>query len=163
CINASGVWVPRHAEVIAEALADRLKQIVPRAAEDEAARLAPFVDGNVARRITQLIDQGLDEAGAREVTLRENGRLVNWSDCTYLLPTIVLCATPEHPLANREYLFPFASVVQARQQEIPEALGPSLVVTAITNDKKLIERLVGSATVDRLNIGAVPTNQVNWD
>ncbi len=42
CINASGIWVPRHAEKISEALAERLAQIKPRPADDEQARLAPF-------------------------------------------------------------------------------------------------------------------------
>lgn len=165
CINASGVWAPRHAEEISEALAERLTQIVPRVAEDEAAQLAPFTDGNVAARISMMIDQGLAEPGARDVTSehRQSERLVNWSDCSYLLPTIVLCEDASHPLANREYLFPFASVVKVNQNQIPEVLGPSLVVTAITNDAKLIQKLIASPNVDRLNIGAVPTNQVSWD
>jgi hypothetical protein len=74
-----------------------------------------------------------------------------------------LCEGPEHPLANREYLFPFASVVKVDQDQIPAAIGPSLVVTAITSDANLIHRLVSSTNVDRLNIGAVPTNKVSWD
>ena len=66
-------------------------------------------------------------------------------------------------IARKEFMFPFASVVKARQEQIPEALGPSLVVTAITSDPKLIRRLVTSSNVDRLNIGAVPTSQISWD
>ena len=66
-------------------------------------------------------------------------------------------------MANKEFLFPFVSVVKARQEDIPEALGPSLVVTAITSDPKLINRLVSAPHVDRLNIGAVATNQISWD
>lgn len=165
CVNASGVWVPRHAEEISKALADRLARIAPRKAEDEAAQLAPFTEAGVASRISAMIDQGLSEAGAFEVTAaaRETERLVNWDGCSYLLPTIVRCEEPTHPLANREFLFPFASVVKVSQDQIPEALGPSLVVTAITNDAKLIQKLVSSPHVDRLNIGAVPTNQVSWD
>ncbi|HKY28383.1 MAG TPA: aldehyde dehydrogenase family protein [Pyrinomonadaceae bacterium] len=165
CINASGVWVPAHAEEIAEALAEQLAQIVPRRADDEAAKIAPFVDPAVARRISQLIDQGLAEPGAREVTAehRQGQRLVEWEGCSYLLPTLVACGSPEHPLANREFLFPFASVVQVEQEQIPKALGPSLVVTAITSDEELIRRLVNSPQVDRLNIGAVSTNHISWD
>jgi hypothetical protein len=60
-------------------------------------------------------------------------------------------------------LFPFVSVVPVDADELPDALGPSLVVTAITNDGTLIDRLVASPFVDRLNIGAVPTNQISWD
>jgi hypothetical protein len=165
CINASGIWVPAHAEEIAEALAERLAQIAPLAADDEAAQIAPFADGNVASRISQLIDQGLAEPGGREVTasLRKDGRLVNWQGCSYLLPTIVLCENATHPLANKEFLFPFASVVKTNQEQIPAVLGPSLVVTAITSDPKLIQKLVASPHVDRLNIGPVPTSQVNWN
>jgi len=165
CINASGVWVPRRAEEISEALAERLALIVPRAAEDEAAQLAPFADANVAARISLAIDQGLAEPGARDVTAayRKGERLRHWNDCSYLLPTLVLCEEANQSLANREYLFPFASVVKVSQDQIPEVLGPSLVVTAITDDAKMIQRLISSPNVDRLNIGAVPTNQVNWD
>jgi hypothetical protein len=60
-------------------------------------------------------------------------------------------------------MFPFVSVVQVDPDQLPTALGPSLVVTAITNDAKLIRDLVTSAHVDRLNIGEVPTTQITWD
>jgi acyl-CoA reductase-like NAD-dependent aldehyde dehydrogenase len=165
CINASSIWVTDHAEEISEALAECLAKIFPRAADDQQAQLAPFVDANVASRISQLIDQGLSAPGAREVTAtyRDGGRLATRNGCSYLLPTVVLCEDPEHELANREFMFPFASVVKVRPDQLPEALGPSLVVTAITSDPNLINRLVASPNVDRLNIGAVPTNQISWD
>jgi acyl-CoA reductase-like NAD-dependent aldehyde dehydrogenase len=165
CVNASGVWVTRYGKEIAEALAARLAEIVPRAADDEQAQLAPFADPNVAKRISQMIDQGLREEGARDVTAEYRGgeRVAEWQGCTYLLPTVIHCQSAEHPLANREFLFPFASVVEIKPEEIPERLGSSLVVTAITSDDDLIRRLVQSSHVDRLNIGAVATNQVSWD
>jgi len=165
CINASGIWVPAHAEEISEALAERLAQIVPRSAEDEEAQLAPFADPTIATRISQVIDQGLAEPGARDVTAsyRQGARLDSQLGCSYLLPTIVLCEAAEHPLANKEFLFPFASVVKTTEDQIPEVLGPSLVVTAITADAKLISKLVNSPNVDRLNIGPLPTSQVSWD
>ena len=164
CVNASAVWAPAHADEISEALAKRLAQIVPRAADDENALLAPFVDPNVATRINAMIDQGLTEPGARDVTAayRDSERLANWNNCSYLLPTIVRCEA-DHPLAMKEFLFPFASVVQVTQDEIARSLGPTLVATVITRDPKLIQTLVNSPHVDRLNIGAVATNQVSWD
>jgi hypothetical protein len=165
CVNASGVWVPAHAREIAAALAERLAQIFPHAADDPEAQLAPFTDAGVASRISLLIEQGLLESGATEMTAadRSGDRLMVWEGCSYLLPTIVLCDGPEHPLANREFLFPFASVVSVAQDQIPLALGPTLVVTAITSDPKLIRRLVSCPQVDRLNIGPVATNHVSWD
>ncbi len=165
CINASSVWVPRHGQEIAEALAERMAKLVPRPADDPEARLAPFADPNVALRISQIIDQGLETEGAREVTANHAGesRLVVREGCSYLLPTIIQCDDHDHPLANKEFMFPFASVVNAQQDDIPAALGPSLVVTAITSDVALINKLVASPSVDRLNIGPVPTSQVSWD
>jgi len=165
CINASGIWVTRHAEEISEAIAERLAAISPRAADDEAAQLAPFADGNVATRISRLIDQGLTEPGVREITpdQRPSDRIVIQDGCSYLLPTVVLCEDAAHPMANKEFMFPFVSVVKTTADQIPEALGPSLVVTAITADPKLISKLVSAPNVDRLNIGAVPTSQISWD
>ena len=166
CVNASGVWVTRHADEIAEALAERLSQIVPRAVDDPAATLAPFADPRVAARVSQMIDAALDsEPGARDVTASYRGpeRLAELDGGTYLLPTVVRCESAAHPLANREYMFPFASVVRVRPEEIPDALGFSLVVTAITEDERLIERLLASPLVDRLNVGPVSTMQIAWD
>jgi acyl-CoA reductase-like NAD-dependent aldehyde dehydrogenase len=164
CVNASAIWAPAHADKISEALAKRLAQIVPRAADDDKAQIAPFVDPQVANRINAIIDQSLTEPGARDVTAayRDGERLANWNNCSYLLPTIVRCGS-DHPLANKEFLFPFASVLQVDQKHLFELLGPSLVVTAITRDPKLIQKLVASPRIDRLNIGAMPTNQVSWD
>lgn len=163
CINASGVWTPAHAAEIAEALAMRLAAVEPRDAEDEHAQIAPFANAGLADRISQTIDGELE--GARDVTASYRGspRLATFQGCAYLLPTIVLCDSPAHPLANREFLFPFASVVPVSQDAIPRALGPSLVVTAITHDRKLAARLLGSPDVGRLNLGAIPTHRISWD
>ena len=153
-----------HVDEIADALAKRLAQIVPRAATDEQALLAPFTDEGVAKRISTIIDQSLNEPGAQELTAKyRNGeRLLRWNNCSYLQPTIVSCSL-DHPLAGKEFLFPYAAVVKVAHDQITKLLGPSLVVTAITEDQKLIDQLVASPKVDRLNIGAVPTNHVSWD
>jgi hypothetical protein len=118
----------------------------------------------VAARINTIIDHGLTEPGARDVTAayRDGGRLATWNNCSYLLPTVIR-SEHDHPLAMKEFLFPFASVLEVAQDQIPALLGPTLVVTAITKDPKLIQTLVASSNIDRLNIGALPTNQVSWD
>jgi acyl-CoA reductase-like NAD-dependent aldehyde dehydrogenase len=176
CVNASGVWVAtspsgkgvgKGAE-IAEALAARLAAVAPRPADDDQAQIAPFVDPAVAERISAMIDRDLEQPGgqsdAREVTKEQRGapRLASFQGCNYLLPTIVHCDR-EHPLANREFLFPFASVVEAPADEMPACLGPTLVVAAITKDPALRQRLVGSSLVDRLNLGPIPTSRIGWD
>jgi len=164
CVNASAVWVPRYAEDISEALAERLTRIVPRAGEDPEARIAPFVDPQVASRINAIIDQGLNEPGARDVTTaqRQTDRLAIWNGCSYLNPTIIRCDV-DHPLAHKEFMFPFAAVVEVPQAQLASLLTPSLVVTAITKDPNLINTLVNSSQIDRLNVGPLSTIQISWD
>jgi len=165
CVNASGVWTPRHGNKIAEALAERLAKIEPKAEDDPGAKLSPFADANVAARMSSMIDAEFAATpGARDVSAayRSPDRLVKWEGCSYLLPTIVACDV-EHPLANREYLFPFASVVEVPEARMPEILGPSLAVMALTNDPGFRRRLLSSPLVGRLNFGPIPTMQITWD
>jgi len=176
CVNASGVWVTKHADAIAEALAKKLATVVPRAADDEAAILAPFADPETGKRISAMIDGDMngDAGDARDVSasvrdadpvlrsLGEGGRVTTVHGGTYVLPTIVRCDA-SHPLANREFLFPFASVVQVPASDLPECLGPSLVVTCISNDPAFRARFVASPHVDRLNFGPLSTTQIGWD
>ena len=168
CVNASGVWTPSHGAEIAAALAERLVAIVPRASDDPLASLAPFTDGRVARHIGEQIEAGLQEAGAADMTsrLRPGPRLVTVDGRTFLLPTVVHCRSSQHPLANREFLFPFVAVVDVTEEEVaemPNALGPSLAVTAITRDAPLVDRLLASPLVGRLNLGPIQTDQIVWD
>jgi hypothetical protein len=165
CINASAVWTPKFAREIAEALATRLASISALPVEDPRATIAAFANPAVAERISASVDHGLREPGAEDVTRRIRGsdRLVVRGRCAWLLPTIVRCDTREHPLANREFLFPYASVIEFPTADMPEAIGPTLVVSALTSDEKFSCALMSSPHVDRLNIGPVPTWQISWD
>jgi len=80
-----------------------------------------------------------------------------------LRPTVLLCDSFAHPLANREFLFPYASVVEMPQARMLEQIGPSLVVTAITQDPAFREQLLNSPLIERLNLGAISTMQISWD
>jgi acyl-CoA reductase-like NAD-dependent aldehyde dehydrogenase len=168
CVNASGVWTPSHGREIADALATRLAAIVPRAADDPEASIAPFVNPKVAEHISQQIDAGLSEPGAKDVTAtcRSGPRLVTHDGSTFLLPTVIHCTTSLHPLANREFLFPYVAVVDVTAEEMtsmPACLGSTLVVTALTTDPALTRRLLDSDLVGRLNLGPIQTNTIVWD
>jgi hypothetical protein len=165
CINASSIWTTAHAPEIAEALAKRLAAIRPRAEDDPEAELAPFADPRVAERISAALDAEIAGGGARDVTAahRAGGRVASFDGATYLLPTIALCDSPDHPLANREYLFPFAAVVPVKTEDIPARLGPTLAVAAITEDRALLDRMLASPLLHRVNLGPMPTYQVSWD
>jgi acyl-CoA reductase-like NAD-dependent aldehyde dehydrogenase len=165
CINASGVWVPEHGRDIAAALARRLAAIEPRALDDPQAQLAAFSNPQLAVRLGELLEAQLKVPGAEDVTARYRSgeRVIKAHGCTFLAPTVVYCEDPEHPLANSEFLFPFVSVVQVPQEELLQRIGPTLVVTAISEDRDFIGALLGSADVERLNLGPIPTNRVSWD
>ncbi len=165
CINASAVYTPRHGREIAQALAKRLGIWKALPVGDPAANVAAFANPAFAKSISETIDHGLRAEGAVDLTeqVRGGSRLVIDGRCSYLLPTILWCDDRDHPLHNREFLFPFATVVECPTAEMPDAIGSSLVVSAITRDEAFIAALMKCPDVDRLNIGAIPTYQLSWD
>jgi len=119
----------------------------------------------MADSIETTIEEVLRTPGAVEVTAshRNGPRKTMFEGGTYLRPTIVRCNSFAHPLANREFLFPYASVVEVPQSEMLKQIGPSLVVTAITEDKEFRQTLLESPLIDRLNLGPIPTMRISWD
>jgi len=138
--------------------------VVPGSGSPDAS-IAAFANPTFAERISAVIDNDLRTEGATDLTEIKRGapRLVKQGRCSYLLPTIIHCESREHPMANREFLFPCASVVECPANEMAAAIGDSLVVTAITGDQTLIQSLMAASNVDRLNVGAIPTWQLSWD
>lgn len=165
CLNASAVWTPRHGREIADAVAAELAKIEALPAEDENARLCAFGNPKAAEYFAGTIASGLDTPGAEDYTARHRGpdRLVQKNGCAYVLPTIIFCESHEHPLAGREFLLPYAAVVECPQDEMLANIGSTLVATAITGDAKFIRELRASPDIDRLNIGPIPTWKIRWD
>lgn len=165
CINASAIVVPKYADAIAAALAQKLGPLQPTRPDDENARLSGFANPKMAEAIDAAIEQDLKIPGATEVTaaVRNGPRLVAFEGGVYLRPTLVRCDSFQHPLANREFLFPYASVVQTPQAEMLDHIGPSLVVTAITQDAGFRAELLESPLIERLNLGPIPTTRIAWD
>lgn len=165
CINASAIVVPKYAAEIADALAQKLGPVAPTAPDDENAKLSGFANTKMADFIDAQIDDGLKTPGATDVTAkyRQGPRKAVFDGGVYLRPTIVLCDSFAHPLANKEFLCPYASVVQVPQGEMLKQIGYSLAVSAITKDEKFIEQLVEFPEIERLNIGPVSTMKISWD
>ncbi|HCZ03631.1 MAG TPA: aldehyde dehydrogenase, partial [Verrucomicrobiales bacterium] len=165
CINASAVVVPKYGKEIADALAKKLGPYEPTRPDDQGARLSGFANPKMAEYIDAAIEQDLKEPGAEDVTAhyREGSRKLEFEGGTYLSPTIVHCDSIAHPLANREFLCPYASVVEVPQAEMLGKIGPSLVVSAITKDPDFTEMLLDSDLIERLNLGAIPTMKISWD
>lgn len=165
CINASAIVVPSHAAEIADALAAKLGPIAPTRPEDDQARLSGFANPKMAEFIDSQIEEGLRTPGAEDVTAkyRQGSRKVEFEGGTYMRPTIVRCDSFEHPLANREFLCPYASVVTVPQSEMLQKIGYTLACSAITKDPAFIAQLEAFPEIDRLNIGPVSTMAISWD
>ena len=165
CINASAVIVPKYAAEIADALAQRLGPVQPTRPEDPAARLSGFANVKMAEFIDAQIEDGLKTPGATEATAKyRNGpRKVTFEGGVYLRPTIVLCDGFAHPLANKEFLCPYASVVQVPQKDMLQQMGYSLAVAAITKDPAFTDQLLNWPDIERLNLGPISTMHVSWD
>ncbi len=165
CINASAVVVPKYGAEIADALAQRLGPIGPTTASDPSAKLSAFANPKMADGIEAMIEEGLRTPGAADITAKyRNGpRKVTFEGAVYFRPTVVRCDSFAHPLANREFLCPYASVVEVPQTEMLSQIGPSLVVTAITKDPAFQGSLLDSTLIERLNLGPISTMQVSWD
>lgn len=164
CINASTIVVPSGADALADALAARLARMVPRPLDAPDARIAGFVDPALPEAIDRFIDAALCTPGATDVTARyrPGPRLVTAYGQRFLLPTVIRCHDPQHPLARQEFLFPFVSVVELPTAAAPAWLGPTLSLTLITGDLTLRAAILRRPDIDRINLGPVPTSRVDY-
>ena len=162
CINCSGIWASRHTREIGQALAERLgpHEVLPP--EDPSAGLAAFTVPGMAEGVSEMIDADLQEEGVTDLTAPYGPHLVVMDRCAYLRPMIVHSSSPDTQVAGREYMFPFASVVECPQDQMLAKIGPTLVCSAITRDPAFIRQLTNAVHIDRLNIGAIPTSKLNW-
>jgi len=164
CINCSGIWASRHTREIADAIAQRFAAIRPLPPDHPDASLAAFTVPGVADAIAKEIDHdtqapGVTDAGAK---YRDGSRLIKEGKADYLLPTVIHCDSPDAAIAKKEFMFPFVTVVQCPEAKMLEAIGPTLVCSAITCNSSFRRSLLDAVHIDRLNLGPVPTIQLNW-
>jgi acyl-CoA reductase-like NAD-dependent aldehyde dehydrogenase len=162
CINASGVWASRHTKEIAAAVAERLGPVEVKPPDDAEAALAAFTVPGAAEAVWNMIESNLNDGSTTHATADYGPRFVEKERCGYLRPVVVHCGSPEAPLANKEFMFPFVGVVECPQEEMLRRVGPTLVCTAITDDAKWRRQLTDATHIDRLNVGPIPTHQVDW-
>ena len=165
CINTSAILVPSHRDELANALAAELAKIQPHPRDHPDAILCGFANPALADGIDDLISAHLKDSGVTDVTAlhRETPRKVDAFDQTYLQPTLISCSEKDHALANTEFMFPYASIVEIPQSEMLSNIGQTLVVSAFTEDPHFIEQLLLSPDIERLNLGTFPTNRVQWE
>ena len=164
CINCSGIWASRHTREIADALARRLAEVRPLPPDHPDAGLAAFTVPGVADAVSRSIDADLQAPGVTDLTgkYRQGERVVKQGRADYLLPTVIHCASPDAAVAKNEFMFPFVTVVECPQSKMIEAIGLTLVCSAITCHEPFRRQLLDAVRIDRLNLGPVPTTQLNW-
>jgi len=162
CINCSGLWASRHTQKIAQALGERLGPMDVKPPDDPTATLAAFtVKGQAQGVHTSILDK-MNEGGVTDMTAKFGARLVEQERCAYLRPWVIHCDSPQRKIAQTEFMFPYVTVVQCPQREMIEQIGPTLVCSAITNDKAWESQLMEATNIDRLNIGPIPTIKLDW-
>jgi acyl-CoA reductase-like NAD-dependent aldehyde dehydrogenase len=162
CINCSGIWASRHTREIAQAIAERIGPVDVRPPADESAELAAFTVPAMATGTWGMVEQDLQEAGVTDMTAEYGPRLVEKERCAYLRPMVVHADSPDRGVAMKEYMFPFVSVVECPQDQILRRIGPTLVGTVLSQDESFIAAASDCIHIDRLNVGPIPTNRLNW-
>ncbi|MCO8121956.1 aldehyde dehydrogenase family protein [Stieleria sp. TO1_6] len=162
CINCSGIWASRHTREIAQAIAQRIGPVDVLPPTDESAQLAAFTVPAMATGTHAMVQQDLAEQGVTDMTAEYGDKLIEREHCAYLRPMVVHADSPERGVAMKEYMFPFVSVVECPQAEMLRRIGPTLVGTVLTRDPALIAAAGASVDIDRVNIGPIATNRLNW-
>src|SRR6056297_2357194 len=162
CINCSGIWASRHTREIAQAIAERIGPVDVLPPNDDNAQLAAFTVPAMATGTYAMVQQDLAESGVTDMTAQYGEKLIEKEHCAYLRPMVVHADSPDRAVAAKEYMFPFVSVVECPQAEMLRRIGPTLVGTVLTGDEAFTFRAANCVEIDRLNIGAIPTNRLNW-
>ena len=162
CINCSGIWASRHTEEIAKAIAKEIGPVDVKPPSDPDAQLAAFTVKAMATGTYAMVQQDLEESGVTDMTAEFGEKLIEKEHCAYLRPMVIHADSPDRQVASKEYMFPFVSVVQCPQAEMLKRIGPTLVGTVLTKDESFVHAAGNCVEIDRLNVGPIPTNRLNW-
>ncbi|QDS92977.1 Putative succinate-semialdehyde dehydrogenase [NADP(+)] 2 [Roseimaritima multifibrata] len=162
CINCSGIWASRHTREIGQAIAERIGPVDVLPPADPESQLAAFTVPAMATGTWAMVQQDLKESGVTDLTAEYGEKLIEKEHCAYLRPMVVHAESPACEVASKEYMFPFVSVVECPQDQMVKKIGSTLIGTVLTRDEKLIEEASRSVEIDRLNIGPIATNRLNW-
>lgn len=142
CFAVSTIVVPKYGREIADAIAAELSKLKPAPLDDQNNLLSAIAMPETAKYADQTITNGIDAGGAVDMSApyRDGERLVKYEGRTYLHPTIIYCDSMGHTLAQQEFLFPYAAVVQATNDEAFANMGPTLALAVYTQDPNLVAK-----------------------
>jgi acyl-CoA reductase-like NAD-dependent aldehyde dehydrogenase len=154
CVNTTAVFVEGDPAPLCAALAERLSALPSAPPEDEKAVL-PVQPVESARGIAAHLRARAAGArpwlGAADV-VDELG-----DGSAVLRPAVHQLDRPDAPLADLELPFPCVWVAPWRPSDGVSPLRDSLVLTALTGDASLVDRLVREPTIGNVYLGDQPT------
>ena len=112
------------------------------------------------RRSTRICKQ----PGVADVTAkyRDGPRVVKKAAPTICCRRSFIASRLMRRSRKKEYMFPFVTVVECPEAKMIERSGRRWCARAITGNEALRRRLIDAVHIDRLNLGPVPTTQLNW-
>ena len=156
CLNATAVFVEGDPAAVAAALAEKLAVLPSLAPEDDKAVL-PVQSAPAAVALEGFL---FDHVGDAVPRLGGDGIVDELSDGSAVLrPAVFQVPGPDAPQTRIELPFPCIWVAPWSPDAGIGPLKNTLVLTAITKDQALIERLVDEPTIGNVYIGGHPTHR----
>lgn len=150
CVNATAVFVEGDPTAMAEAIAERLSAIPSLPPDDEKAVL-PVQPLATAQAFETFLLRSAEGTTAR---LGGGGVVDDLGDGSAVLrPAVFQVPSSGAPQTGIELGFPCVWVAPWSKDDGIEPLRNSLVLTAITEDERLIERLVADPSISNVYLG----------
>ncbi|SIO88828.1 aldehyde dehydrogenase family protein [Nocardiopsis sp. JB363] len=153
CVNATSVFVEGDPRPLARMIADRLRglPVLPPDAEDAVLPVRPVA---TARALAgHLADRAADAVSHGEDVVADIG---DGSAC--LRPAVHSLDGADAPQHRTELPFPCVWVAPWSCSDGMAPLRDTLALTAVTDDERLIDRLMSEPTVRNVYVGAHPTH-----
>ena len=165
CINCSGIWAGRHGREIAEALAARMAAVRPLPPDDPEASLAAFTVPGSAESISQCDRCRPEGAGRHRRDRKAPRRAARGQDrgarSICFQPSCTASRrTPRSP--RRSTCSPSSRWSTARRRRCSTRSGRHWCAARSRASPAFRRSLVDAVHIDRLNLGPVPTIQLNW-
>jgi acyl-CoA reductase-like NAD-dependent aldehyde dehydrogenase len=154
CVNATAVFVDGDATAVARAIAERLATVPSLPPEDDRAVL-PVLPVAEARQIERYL---LAKAAGTVGWLGGDGIVDELGDGSAVLrPAVHELDRPDAEQAGVELAFPCVWVAPWTPKAGIEPFKDTLVLTAVTNDMGLVDKLVAEPTISNVYVGDHPT------
>jgi acyl-CoA reductase-like NAD-dependent aldehyde dehydrogenase len=155
CVDTTAVFVEGDPAPLAQAIAERLAAIPSLPPQDEHAVL-PALPVADARQLERYL---LTKAEGTVPWLGGDGVVDELGDGSAVMrPAVHELDRPDAEQAGIELAFPCVWVAPWTREAGVETLKETLVLTAITDDRRLVDALVDEPTISNVYVGDHPTN-----